>query len=140
LNIAWVGANWSDAAMSKMVSGFLAIALTSLITSSRAEEPPIASSLKRLAGLYGGSYELAQIRSENISIGPDGSFTLKMPMGMYERGFIHGKITYFSPAGFVATAVGQKGPVVMKFAFQKGYPKSFFRDDGQAGVSAFTRQ
>ena len=28
----------------------------------------------------------------------------------------------------------------MKFVYQKGYPTSFFHDDGPAGVTVFTRQ
>jgi len=95
--------------------------------------------LKSLAGAYGGSYGIAQMRGERLGIGPDGSVSLKMPMGMNGRAFADGKITYFSPAGFVVKINGQRGPVEMKFVFQKGYPKSFFRDDGKLGVSVFTR-
>jgi len=92
-----------------------------------AGEPSVNISLKSLAGAYGGSYGMAQIRGERVGIGTDG------------RAFADGKITYFSPAGFIVKFNSQRGPVEMKFVFQKGYPKSFFRDDGKLGVSVFTR-
>ena len=110
-----------------------------LTHSGAAGEPTINVSLKTLAGAYGASYGMAKILNENLSIGPDGSVSVNMPMGMNGRAFGNGKITYFSPAGFVVKFSGKQGPVEMKFLFQKGYPKSFFRDDGKAGVSVFTR-
>ena len=54
---------------------------------------------------------------------------------------MNGKITYFSPAGFVVKFTDLKGSSLeMKFVYQKGYPTSFFHDDGPAGVTVFTRQ
>ena len=119
---------------------FIAVAMVlGMINPSIAAEQPINVSLKTLAGAYGGSYGMAQIRGEQLSIGPDGAVSLNMPMGMNGRAFGNGKITYFSPAGFVVKFSGKQGPVELKFVFQKGYPKSFFHDDGKAGVSVFTR-
>ena len=55
--------------------------------------------------------------------------------------FVNGKITYFSPAGFVVKFTDLKGSSAeMKFVYQKGYPTSFFHDEGPAGVTVFTRQ
>lgn len=126
--------------MSRVVSGVVALTIMFGNASSRAaERAPINTSLKALAGAYAGSYGLAQMRSERVGIGPDGRVSLKMPWGMYERRFLGGKITYFSPAGFVVKFRGMQGPVEMRFVFQRGFPRSFFRDDGAAGVSAFTR-
>ena len=71
---------------------------------------------------------------------PNGSVTLKAS-GIDEEHFVNGKITYFSPAGFVVKFTDLKGSSVeMKFVYQKGYPTSFFHDDGPAGVTVFTRQ
>ena len=126
--------------MSRVVFGVVALAIMFLnATSPAAERAPINTSLKALAGAYAGSWGLARARSETVGIGPDGRVSLKMPWGMYERRFLGGKITYFSPAGFVVKFKGMQGPVEMRFVFQKGFPKSFFRDDGAYGVSAFTR-
>jgi hypothetical protein len=74
-----------------------------------------------------------------MDIGPDGRATLRAPLGTSMRGYAHGKITYFSAAGFLVKFDDAAKPFEMKFVFQKGYPKSFFRDDGKVGVSVFTR-
>jgi hypothetical protein len=91
-----------------------------------------------LAGLYKVTYGFAFF-GHSISIAPNGSVTLKAS-GMYEEHFVNGKITYFSPAGFVVKFTDLKSSFEMKFVYQKGYPTSFFHDDGPAGVTVFTRQ
>ena len=99
----------------------------------------IGTSMKTLAGLYRVTYGFA-FYGHAISIAPDGSVTLKVSGNMVEH-FVNGKITYFSPAGFVVKFTDLKGSSVeMKFVYQKGYPTSFFHDDGPAGVTVFTRQ
>ena len=61
--------------------------------------------------------------------------------GNWVERFVNGKITYFSPAGFVVKFTDLKGSSLeMKFVYQKGYPTSFFHDEGPAGVTVFTRQ
>jgi hypothetical protein len=95
--------------------------------------------MKTLAGLYRVTYGFAFF-GHSISIAPNGSVTLKASDINVER-FVNGKITYFSPAGFVVKFTDLKGSSVeMKFVYQKGYPTSFFHDDGPAGVTVFTRQ
>ena len=99
----------------------------------------IGTSMKTLAGLYRVTYGFA-FYGHAISIAPDGSVTLKVSGNMVEH-FVNGKITYFSPAGFVVKFSDLKGSSLeMKFVYQKGYPTSFFHDDGPAGVTVFTRQ
>ena len=99
----------------------------------------IGTSMKTLAGLYKVTYGFA-FYGHAISIAPDGSVTLKVSGNRVER-FVNGKITYFSPAGFVVKFTDLKGSSLeMKFVYQKGYPTSFFHDDGPAGVTVFTRQ
>jgi hypothetical protein len=99
----------------------------------------IGTSMKTLAGLYKVTYGFAFL-GHAISIAPDGSVTLKVSGNRMER-FVNGKITYFSPAGFVVKFTDLKGSSVeMKFVYQKGYPTSFFHDDGPDGVTVFTRQ
>ena len=95
--------------------------------------------MKTLAGLYKVTYGFA-FGGHAISISPDGGVTMKASDINVER-FVNGKITYFSPAGFVVKFTDLKGSSVeMKFVYQKGYPTSFFHDDGPAGVTVFTRQ
>ena len=95
--------------------------------------------MKTLAGLYRVTYGFA-FGGHAISISPNGSVTLKASDINVER-FVNGKITYFSPAGFVVKFTDLKGSSLeMKFVYQKGYPTSFFHDDGPAGVTVFTRQ
>jgi len=92
-----------------------------------------------LAGLYRVTYGFA-FGGHAISIAPNGTVTLKASDINVER-FVNGKITYFSPAGFVVKFTDLKGSSLeMKFVYQKGYPTSFFHDDGPAGVTVFTRQ
>ena len=99
----------------------------------------IGTSMKTLAGLYKVTYGFA-FYGHAISISPNGSVTLKVSGDRVEH-FVNGKITYFSPAGFVVKFTDLKGSSVeMKFVYQKGYPTSFFHDDGPAGVTIFTRQ
>jgi len=99
----------------------------------------IGTSMKTLAGLYKVTYGFA-FGGHAISISPDGGVTMKASDINVER-FVNGKITYFSPAGFVVKFTDLKGSSVeMKFVYQKGYPTSFFHDDGPAGVTVFTRQ
>ena len=99
----------------------------------------IGTSMKTLAGLYKVTYGFA-FYGHAISIAPNGSVTLKASEINVER-FVNGKITYFSPAGFVVKFTDLKGSSLeMKFVYQKGYPTSFFHDDGPAGVTVFTRQ
>ena len=99
----------------------------------------IGTSMKTLAGLYKVTWGFAFF-GHAISIAPDGTVTLKASPTNEER-FLNGKITYFSPAGFVVKFTDLKGSSVeMKFVYQKGYPKSFFHDEGPAGVTVFTRQ
>ena len=99
----------------------------------------IGTSMKTLAGLYKVTWGFTFL-GHAISISPDGSVTLKASDINVER-FVNGKITYFSPAGFVVKFTDLKGSSVeMRFVYQKGYPTSFFHDDGPAGVTVFTRQ
>jgi hypothetical protein len=99
----------------------------------------IGTSMKTLAGLYKVTYAFAFL-GHAISISPNGTVTLKAS-GIYEERFLNGKITYFSPAGFVVKFTDLKGSSLeMKFVYQKGYPTSFFHDEGPAGVTVFTRQ
>ena len=97
--------------------------------------------MKTLAGLYKVTYSYSfAFFGHAISIAPNGSVTLKASDINVER-FVNGKITYFSPAGFVVKFTDLKGSSLeMKFVYQKGYPTSFFHDDGPAGVTVFTRQ
>ena len=100
----------------------------------------IGTSMKTLAGLYKVTYGGFAFYGHAISIAPNGSVTLKAS-GITEEHFVNGKIIYFSPAGFVVKFTDLKGSSVeMKFVYQKGYPTSFFHDDGPAGVTVFTRQ
>jgi hypothetical protein len=99
----------------------------------------IGTSMKTLAGLYKMTYGFAFL-GHSISIAPNGTVTLKASSINEER-FLNGKITNFSPAGFVVKFTDLKGSSVeMRFVYQKGYPTSFFHDDGPAGVTLFTRQ
>ena len=99
----------------------------------------IGTSMKTLAGLYKVTWGFA-FGGHSISIAPNGSVTLKASDINVER-FVNGKITYFSPAGFVVKFTDLKGSSLeMKFVYQKGYSTSFFHDDGPAGVTVFTRQ
>jgi len=118
----------------------LVVVLFTLAGSIRAKEMVfIGTSMKTLAGLYKVTYGFA-FYGHAISIAPDGSVTLKVSGNMVEH-FVNGKITYFSPAGFVVKFTDLKGSSLeMKFVYQKGYPTSFFHDDGPAGVTVFTRQ
>ena len=118
----------------------LVVVLLALGGSIRAKEVVfIGTSMKTLAGLYKVTYGFA-FYGHAISIAPDGSVTLKVSGNMVEH-FVNGKITYFSPAGFVVKFTDLKGSSLeMKFVYQKGYPTSFFHDDGPAGVTVFTRQ
>ena len=118
----------------------LVVVLLALGGSIRAKEVVfIGTSMKTLAGLYKVTYGFA-FYGHAISIAPDGSVTLKVSGNMVEH-FVNGKITYFSPAGFVVKFTDLKGSSLeMKFVYQKGYPTSFFHDDGPAGVTIFTRQ
>jgi hypothetical protein len=128
--------------VSKILASVLAVTFTFAILTARAAEEvaPIAKSMKTLDGLYAASFEMASFRSERVSIGPDGRVTLQMPTGFEARGWVDGKITYFSPAGFVVKFNGMKGPFEMRFVFQKGYPKSIFREDGGGAISVFTKR
>jgi len=95
--------------------------------------------MKTLSGLYRVTSGFAY-GGHAISIAPNGSVTLKA-YGINGERFVNGKITYFSPAGFVVKFTDLKGSSLeMKFVYQKGYPTSFFHDDGPAGVTVFTRQ
>ena len=118
----------------------LLVVLLALGGSIRAKEVVfIGTSMKTLAGLYKVTWGFA-FGGHAISISPDGSVTMKASDINVER-FVNGKITYFSPAGFVVKFTGLKGSSVeMKFVYQKGYPTSFFHDEGPAGVTVFTRQ
>jgi hypothetical protein len=118
----------------------LFVVLLALGGSIRAREVVfIGTSMKTLAGLYKVTYGFA-FGGHAISISPDGGVTMKASDINVER-FVNGKITYFSPAGFVVKFTDLKGSSVeMKFVYQKGYPTSFFHDDGPAGVTVFTRQ
>src|SRR6059058_2921530 len=118
----------------------LVVVLLALGGSIRAKEVVfIGTSMKTLAGLYKVTYGFA-FYGHAISIAPDGSVTLKVSGNMVEH-FVNGKITYFSPAGFVVKFTDLKGSSLeMKFVYQKGYSTSFFHDDGPAGVTVFTRQ
>ena len=118
----------------------LFVVLLALGESIRAKEVVfIGTSMKTLAGLYKVTYGFA-FYGHAISIAPNGSVTLKASEINVER-FVNGKITYFSPAGFVVKFTDLKGDSLeMKFVYQKGYPTSFFHDDGPAGVTVFTRQ
>ena len=99
----------------------------------------IGTSMKTLAGLYRVTYGFAFL-GHSISIAPNGTVTLKVSGNNVEH-FLNGKITYFSPAGFVVKFTDLKGSSLeMKFVYQKGYPTSFFHDEGPAGVTVFTRQ
>ena len=119
----------------------LFVVLLALGGSIRAKEVVfIGTSMKTLAGLYNVTYGGFAFFSHTISIAPNGSVTLKASDINVER-FVNGKITYFSPAGFVVKFTDLKGSSLeMKFVYQKGYPTSFFHDDGPAGVTVFTRQ
>src|SRR5438067_3535371 len=119
----------------------LFVVLLALGGSIRAKEVVfIGTSMKTLAGLYKVTYGGFAFFSHAISIAPNGSVTLKVSGNRVER-FVNGKITYFSPAGFVVKFTDLKGSSLeMKFVYQKGYPTSFFHDDGPAGVTVFTRQ
>jgi hypothetical protein len=118
----------------------LLVVLLALGGSIRAKEVVfIGTSMKTLAGLYKVTWGFA-FGGHAISISPDGSVTMKASDINVER-FVNGKITYFSPAGFVVKFTDLKGKSLeMKFVYQKGYPTSFFHDDGPAGVTVFTRQ
>jgi hypothetical protein len=118
----------------------LFVVLLALDGSIRAKEVVfIGTSMKTLAGLYKVTWGFA-FYGHAISISPDGTVTLKASDINVER-FVNGKITYFSPAGFVVKFTDLKGSSLeMKFVYQKGYPTSFFHDDGPAGVTVFTRQ
>ena len=118
----------------------LFVVLLALGGSIRAKEVVfIGTSMKTLAGLYRVTYGFA-FGGDAISISPNGTVTLKASDINVER-FVNGKITYFSPAGFVVKFTDLKGSSLeMKFVYQKGYPTSFFHDDGPAGVTVFTRQ
>ena len=118
----------------------LLVVLLALGGSIRAKEVVfIGTSMKTLAGLYKVTWGFTFL-GHAISISPDGSVTLKASDINVER-FVNGKITYFSPAGFVVKFTDLKGKSLeMKFVYQKGYPTSFFHDDGPAGVTVFTRQ
>jgi len=119
----------------------LFVVLLALGGSIRAKEVVfIGTSMKTLAGLYKVTYGGFAFYGHAISIAPDGTVTLKVSGNRWER-FVNGKITYFSPAGFVVKFTDLKGSSLeMKFVHQKGYPTSFFHDDGPAGVTVFTRQ
>src|SRR5207245_6454759 len=67
----------------------------------------IGTSMKTLAGLYKVTWGFASY-GHAISIAPDGSVTLKVSGNRVER-FLNGKITYFSPAGFVVKFTDLKG-------------------------------
>lgn len=118
----------------------LFVVLLTLGGSSRAKEVVfIGTSMKTLAGLYKVTYGFA-FYGYAISIAPNGNVTMKI-RGMNVEHFVNGKITYFSPAGFVVKFTDLKGSSLeMKFVYQKGYPTSFFHDEGPAGVTVFTRQ
>jgi hypothetical protein len=118
----------------------LFVVLFALGGSIRAKEVVfIGTSMKTLAGLYKVTWGFA-FYGHAISIAPDGTVTMKVSDINVER-FVNGKITYFSPAGFVVKFTDLKGSSLeMKFVYQKGYPTSFFHDDGPAGVTVFTRQ
>ena len=118
----------------------LFVVLLALGGSIRAKEVVfIGTSMKTLAGLYKVTWGFTFL-GHAISISPNGTVTLKASDINVER-FVNGKITYFSPAGFVVKFTDLKGSSVeMKFVYQKGYPTSFFHDDGPAGVTVFTRQ
>ena len=118
----------------------LFVVLLALGGSIRAREVVfIGTSMKTLAGLYRVTYGFA-FGGHAISIAPNGTVTLKASDINVER-FVNGKVTYFSPAGFVVKFTDLKGSSLeMKFVYQKGYPTSFFHDDGPAGVTVFTPQ
>jgi hypothetical protein len=119
----------------------LFVVLLALGESIRAKEVVfIGTSMKTLAGLYKVTYGGFAFFGHAISIAPNGSVTLKASRINVEL-FVNGKITYFSPAGFVVKFTDLKGSSLeMKFVYQKGYPTSFFHDEGPAGVTVFTRQ
>jgi hypothetical protein len=120
----------------------LFVVLFALGGSIRAKEVVfIGTSMKTLAGLYRVTYSGSfAFYGHAISIAPNGSVTMKASGNWVER-FVNGKITYFSPAGFVVKFTDLKGSSLeMKFVYQKGYPTSFFHDEGPAGVTVFTRQ
>ena len=118
----------------------LLVVLLALGGSIRAKEVVfIGTSMKTLAGLYKVTWGFPFL-GHAISISPNGSVTMKASDINVER-FVNGKITYFSPAGFVVKFTDLKGSSLeMKFVYQKGYPTSFFHDEGPAGVTVFTRQ
>src|SRR5436853_1620889 len=106
----------------------LFVVLLALGGSIRAKEVVfIGTSMKTLAGLYKVTYGFAFF-GHSISISPNGTVTLKASDINVER-FVNGKITYFSPAGFVVKFTDLNGDAVeMKFVYQKGYLTSFLRD------------
>ncbi len=124
----------------KVVLSFVAAMVLIAAKPPAAEGPEsqISGSLRTLAGLYGCSYGIGQFAGLKISIGPDGKVSVTQ-REIYQRRWMNGKITYFSRAGFVVNFQSKKGPIEMKFVFQKGYPKSFFHDDGGGAISVFTR-
>jgi len=86
----------------------LVVVLFTLAGSIRAKEVVfIGTSMKTLAGLYRVTYGFAMF-GHAISIAPNGSVTLKASEINVER-FVNGKITYFSPAGFVVKFTDLKG-------------------------------
>lgn len=93
--------------------------------------------MRKLAGLYRCTSGMILFAGLTMSIGPDGKVTMNRS-GFSERYFMNGKITYFSPAGFVVKFNSMKGPLDSKFVFQRGYPRSFFNNDNGV-ISAFTR-
>src|SRR5438270_13875086 len=99
----------------------LFVVLLALGGSIRAKEVVfIGTSMKTLAGLYRVTYGFA-FGGHAISIAPNGTVTLKVSGNRWER-FVNGKITYFSPAGFVVKFTDLKGDSLeMKFVYQKGY-------------------
>src|SRR5438045_7985732 len=91
----------------------LVVVLLALGGSIRAKKVVfIGTSMKTLAGLYKVTYGFAFL-GHSISIAPNGSVTLKVS-GTNEENFVNGKMTYFSPAGFVVKFTGMKGSFEMK--------------------------
>ena len=69
-------------------------------------------------------------------------FADNLRCGLALLGFRIKHISHFA-ADIACVSLGKylKGSSVeMKFVYQKGYPTSFFHDDGPAGVTVFTRQ
>src|SRR4029077_12147577 len=86
----------------------LFVVLLALGGSIRAKEVVfIGTSMKTLAGLYKVTWGFTFL-GHAISIAPNGTVTLKAS-SIYEERFLNGKITYFSPAGFVVKFTDLKG-------------------------------